>query len=119
MTPKLKEYYFMEIFNKIIVKDYALVPYEINPSNESILELLKNLKKNSTKILITYDSHIRKNERLLVNKVLEVDPNLIIISIGLEYDIEISLKIKNFIAAYAPNYISLRAAFEKLLNPVK
>lgn len=118
-TPKLKEYYLMEIFNKLSIKNYSLIPYELNPSNENINEVIKNLKKKTTKVLITYDSASRKGQKTLVNKLLEIDPNLVIISVGLEYDIEITLKIKNFIAAYAPNFISLMAAFEKLLNPVK
>lgn len=116
ITPKLKEYYFMEIFNNLSLESYSLVPYEINPNNESINEVIKNLKKKTVKVLITYDSACRKGQRALVNKLLEIEPNIVLISVGLEYDIEITPKIKNFIAAYAPNFISLRAAFEKLLK---
>lgn len=119
ITPKLKEFYIMEAFNKLSIKNYSLIPYEINPTNTNIEEVLKNVKKKSLKVLITYDSMVRKGQKTLVNKVLELSPETTIISVGLEYDIEITPKIKNFIAAYAPNSISLLAAFEKLLNPVK
>lgn len=119
ITPKLKEYYFMEIFNNLSIENYSLIPYEINPNNESINEVIKNLKKKTIKVLITYDSACRKGQKALVNKVLELSPETTIISVGLEHDIEITPKIKNFIAAYAPNFISLKVAFEKLLKSPK
>ncbi len=115
-TPKLKEYYLTEIFNKVGVENYSLIPYELNPGNDNINEITKNLKKKSIKVLITYDSFVRKNQKTLINKILEIDPDTTFISVGLEHDIEIAPKIKNFIAGYAPNYISLLASFEKLLS---
>ena len=68
------------------------------------------------KIMITYDMAVRKNQKKLLNLLLNLNPDLIVISAGLEYDLELAPKIKNFIAAYAPNYISLKSAFKKIFN---
>ncbi len=103
-----------QICNELKLKSYHLHEYDINPKQETIDKLIHKCKKNSRKILITYDIAVRNNQKKLLNSLLNLYPDLVVISVGTEYDLEIAPKVRNFIAAYAPNYISLKAAFVRI-----
>ncbi len=122
-THRLRREDLEKICDELALKKVHLYEYDINPPTKSISKLAKKTVRANQRvcpmvrrILITYDMAVRKNQRKLLNVLLNLNPNLIVISVGLEYDIEIAPKIKNFIAAYAPNYISLKSAFKKIFN---
>ena len=98
------------------VKNYSLCFYSLNPGFEEIKAILKKLKTNSRKVLISYDIASRVRQKSLILSLLGKYPDLIVISAGLEYDLELVPSIKNFIAAYSPNYVSLKAALSKLMS---
>ena len=117
VTHRLRKEDLVNISKKLSLKNIKLFEYEINPKEEEINKILKKAKgTNKRRILITLDMAARKNQKKLVSSLFKIDPGLIVISCGLEYDIELAPYIKNFIAAYAPNYISLYAALKKLLK---
>lgn len=103
-----------QICNELKLKSYCLHEYEINPNEKTVDKLIRKCKKNSRKILITYDIAVRNNQKKLLNSLLRLCPDLIVVSAGTEYDLEIAPQVRNFIAAYAPNYISLKAAFSRI-----
>ena len=115
-TPKLREIDLKNILKEKSIKNYSLHFYSLNPGFEEIKAILKKLKPNSRKILISYDVAVRNRQKSLILSLLSKYPELIIISAGLEYDIELVPEIKNFISAYAPNYVSLKAAFSRLMS---
>ncbi len=114
ITPKLRKEDLQKICHELSLKNFNLYEYEINPGIEATKKLINKIKKKSRKILITYDMAVRKNQKKLLTLLLDVNSNLVVVSVGLEYDLELTPEIKNFIAAYAPNYASLKAAFSKL-----
>lgn len=114
-TPKLREKDLKIICNELNIKKYSLISYNLNPSFKNVQDVVNKLRKTKKRrILITYDIQVRKGQKSLINNILKIEPDLIVISVGLEYDLILTPKIKNFISAYAPNYISLLAAFKKL-----
>ena len=115
VTPKLREEDLSAIFKKFKITKYRLLPYKINPGDEDISRILKTSKRNK-KVIISYDIAVRPGQRRLIKTLLRDDPNLVVISAGLEHDLVAVPEVKNFIAAYAPNFVSLSVAFEKLLS---
>lgn len=114
ITPKLREKDLEEILKELGIKKYRLIDYSLNPGFESIKKVLNKIGRDKRKVFISYDVAARAGQKSLIKGILDKHPDLIVISAGLEHDIEVMPKIKNFISAYAPNYISLKAAFEKL-----
>ncbi len=113
-THRLKKEDIEAILKTFKTKEFKLYEYGMNPKIQEIVSINKRLKKNTRKIVITYDISAWKGQKSLVETFVGNYPDLIIISAGLENDLELTPKIKNFIAAYAPNYVSLMAAFNKL-----
>ncbi len=116
VTVKLREEDLMKICKELGFKKYNLTSYEINPASSGIKHVLNKIKRKSRKVLVAYDLAARNGQKALVSRLLLDYPKLIVISAGLEYDIEVAPKIKYLIAAYAPNYISLLISFKKLLK---
>lgn len=114
ISPKLQEADIKRICKEQNIK-HKLIRYNLDPSPSNINKILSNLKMKQ-KILITYDIAARPGQKHLINQLLKVNPDVVVISCGLEYDIEVAPLIRNMIAAYSPNYISLRVTFEKLLK---
>ncbi len=115
-THRLRKEDIEAILRLLKIKKFNLYSYSINPSSDEVSLINKKLNKKNKKMVITYDVSVRRGQKLLVEMILETYPDLVVISVGLERDVEIAPKIKNFISAYAPNYISLKAAFNKLFN---
>ncbi|GEM_PF-1725699 len=115
-TPKLREIDLKNILKEVSFKNYSLHFYSLNPSFKEIKAILKKPKLNSRKILISYDIAARTRQKSLILSLLSKYPELIVISVGLEYDLELLPEIKNFISAYAPNYVSVKAAFSRLIS---
>ena len=115
ITPKLKSDDLKTIARKLGIKKYKLHEYNLNPSENDIERILERLNGKKRKILITYDIAARIGQKKLANLLLNKEPDLIVISVGLEYDYELVGEVKSFIAAYAPNFISLFSAFKLLL----
>ena len=116
ITPKLRIEDLKSIVKETGIKKHILIEYPLNLNSESIKRITKKLKRNSRKILITYDVALRNNQKKLFLSLIGLAPNLCVIAAGLEHDLEYLPKVKNLIAAYAPNYISLLAAFRKFLS---
>lgn len=116
VTPKLRSEDLVKICKRIGLKKFNLVSYSINPDYEEIKTTTAKLKKKNRKVLITYDIHSKKRQKTLISAILKTQPDLMVVSVGLEYDIELAPNVKYFIAAYAPNYISLFSSFKKLLK---
>ena len=116
ITPKLRKEDLGKICKELSLKNYHLYEYDLNPSSQSISQLVKKLGKQVRKIIITYDIAVRKSQKKLLNFLLNLNPDLIVVSAGLEYDLELTPGIRNFVAAYAPNYISLQSAFNKIFH---
>lgn len=116
ITPKLRTQDLKKILSKLSIKSYKLIPYNLNPDKRNIVNVINNLRKKRKKILITYDIAARIGQKALLKNLLKIEPDLTVISAGIEYDLKIVPKIKNCICAYAPNYASLLAAFKKLLR---
>ena len=116
VTVKLREEDLIKICKELGFKKYNLTSYEINPGSSEIKNVLNKLKRKGRKVLIAYDVTIRTGQKSLINGILANYPELIVISVGLEYDIEVAPKVKYLMAAYAPNYISLLISFKKLLK---
>ena len=114
ITPKLLESDLIKILNGLGLKKINLVQYEINPENQTIEKIGRKIKKNSRVILISYDIACRKRQKNLIEKLLLLKKDLIVISVGLEHDLGLVPSIRNFISAYAPNSVSLLAAFKLL-----
>ena len=114
ITHRLKKEDLINIFAKLGLNKYALHSYDLNPTVKEIKSLVKKIRKNSRKILITYDAMARVGQKELIHELYKSDLKLILISVGLEYDLELAPHIRNFIAAYAPNHVSLLAAFRIL-----
>ncbi len=114
ITPKLRSEDLLDILNGLGLKNHKLVTYELNPSTKDIRKIFIKSKKSNRKILITYDIAARKKQKQLALELFKNSNDLIVISVGLEHDIELIPQVKNLIAAYAPNYISLLVAFKKL-----
>ena len=115
-TPKLREFDLKNILKEYSVKNYSLISYTLNPDFDEIKTILSKLKSKIRKILISYDVATRTRQKSLIISILKKYPDLIVISAGLEHDIEFVPEIKNFIAAYSPNYISLKAALKVIIN---
>ncbi len=113
---KIKKSDLISILKEHNLKGYSFVPYTLNPGFDEIKSLLNKIRVKSQKIFISYDIAARHGQKSLISSILKKDPQLTVISTGLEYDLELIPGIKNFIAAYAPNYISLRAAFKNILS---
>lgn len=115
ITSKLQKSDLVRITQKLNLKRSHLIEYDLNPSTENINSILKKLKNQSKKILITYDISVRPKQKSLVKELFFLYSELPVISAGLEYDVELIPQIKNFVAAYAPNYTSLLHAFKALM----
>ena len=113
-THRLRKEDIEVVLKSMKVKKFKLYEYNINPKTEEVLSINNKLKKNTRKIIITYDVFAWKGQKSLVETIMKTYSDLIIISVGLENDIELTPKVKNFIAAYAPNSVSLIAAFKKI-----
>ncbi|OGI19814.1 MAG: hypothetical protein A3B68_08370 [Candidatus Melainabacteria bacterium RIFCSPHIGHO2_02_FULL_34_12] len=116
ISPKLREEDLLKICSCLGIRNKTLVPYKINPDPEEIGYILKKSNSKKRKILITYDAKCRTGQRALINQLLNKSSDLCMISAGLENDIEVAPKIRYFISAYAPNYISLLSAVRKLMQ---
>ncbi|MBI3591516.1 MAG: glycoside hydrolase family 3 protein [Candidatus Melainabacteria bacterium] len=116
VTQKLRNEDLERILKELKIKKYNLINYKLNPDFESIKNVLNKVKTKKKKILITYNVASKKMQKNLINLLLDKYSDLIVISAGLEHDLEIVPRIKNFISAYSPNYVSLLAAFNKLLS---
>lgn len=114
ITQKLDVNDLVVIFKKLKCRKPTFYGYNLSPNNEYIQKLIKKLKNNSKKVLILFNSLYWKNQRNLVKAVLTSFPETFLVLSTLEYDIEVAPKAKNVICSYGPNYISLRAAFEKI-----
>lgn len=115
-TPKLREEDLHQIFKELKIKKYSLICYRDNPAKKDINKIRRKINKKNKKILITYNVASKKGQKNLVKALLYIDPNSVVILAGLEHDIELIPGVRNSLAAYGPNYISLLAAFEKLLT---
>jgi len=105
----------VKITQELDLKRTHLIEYDLNPSAKNINSTLQKSKKQSKRILITYDISVRPKQKSLVKELLILNNELSVISVGLEYDVEFIPQIKNFVAAYAPNYISLLHALKTLM----
>ncbi len=121
-THRLRKEDLDRICKGLRLKKYSLYEYNMNPSVQLIAKVAKNVMTDQRvcpgvrKIIITYDISAWKGQKSLVEAFMGSYPDLIVISAGLEKDIKLTPKIKNFIAAYAPNYVSLMAAFSRIFN---
>ena len=113
-TPKLREKDLRAICKKLRFNSYGLIKYKINPSLEEINKIPTKVNYKMNIVIITYDIASRKRQMELVNKVLKKHKDLIVIGAGLEYDLRAIPNVRNFMAAFGPNLISLYAAFKKL-----
>ena len=113
-TIKIKKEELLNTIKNLGIKKCALKNYELNPNSQLIQAIVAKSRTNTRKIFITFNTLSNPKQKSLLNKLLEKDLNLIVIATCLE-SIEISPKIKNFIAAYSPNYISLLSAVRNLL----
>lgn len=114
LTPKLLKEDLNKICKSLKMKNIKLLSYNLNSNNKNREHLLKNLNERKKKVLIMFNPLCFPGQKSLINKILAIYPDTVLISTGLEYDIEAALKAKNYIAAYGSNYISLLCAFEKL-----
>jgi len=114
-SPKLREVDLKAICKKLRFDTFRLTRYKINPSSKEINKITARLNYKRNIVIITYDIACRKGQKKLVNRILKKHRNLIVIAAGLEQDLRAIPNINSFIAAFAPNFISLYAAFKKLL----
>lgn len=114
ISPKLELSSLKAILKRLKLSKTSLISYTLNPNEKEITSILRKLKRNTRKVLITYNALCWKRQKKLIKQLTDNHPDSLLISVGLENDIEVTPNIKNFIAAYAPNYISLLCAFEKL-----
>lgn len=115
-THRIRKEDIKKILKEFNIKNANLLTYTMSPKNTEIDELVKSTIKVDKTILLTSDIAYWKKQITLANKLYGANPNLIVISVGLDHDIELIPNIKNYIGAYAPNYVSLYCAFEKLFK---
>jgi len=118
-TPKLQLSDLKAICKELSLQKVNFIPYNINPKGSDIANVLKKLNNKTRKVVISYNAYAWTGQKVLLNKILDLYHDIIVISSGLEFDLELAPRIKNFIAAYATNYVSLLVAFEKLSLKIK
>lgn len=115
-TPKLNPENLKVILQKTGLRKYRLLNYNLNPGDYEIKRTIKKTSKSKNSILITYDTSAYEGQKKLVNQLIRLNSNLIAIGVGTEFDVKAVPKLKNYIGAYAPNYISLFCAFQRLIK---
>lgn len=108
--------------NNLIIKEFPLYHTEyikLKPTDDEIDILVKKSKGKDKVVIFTYNANLCMEQVKLVNKIYEINKNVIVIAMRNPYDFNKFNNISSYVMAYEYTPISIRSVIKFLKGEIK
>lgn len=104
---------------KKVLPEFSYVISPLNPTEEDVKELIKDIKNYDQVILTTYNANMYPGQVELTKKLTKLDLELHVISLRNPYDIHLVPEIKNYVCLYEYTNNSIQTLKKYLLGKIE
>lgn len=84
----------------------------LNPDDDTIISIAEKCRDAEAVIVGTYNANLNKGQAKLVNKIYEINKNMIVVSLRNPYDVLMFRQIPSYICAYEYTPLSVRSVIK-------